>query len=91
MKTVTLYEHVHNTLINRYGALTLCRVGLPSTCRAIKKKQSPERWVLSELVPGRKQKLIFSSFRCHLLTVLTGRIPGVERASTVFTAQIDFC
>ena len=35
------------------GALTLYRVGLPSTCRAIKKTQSPERWVLSELVPGR--------------------------------------
>ena len=45
--------------LNPYGALTLCRVGLPSTCRAIKKTQSPERWVLSELVPGRN---FFKSF-----------------------------
>ena len=71
-----------------YGALTLCRVGLPSTCRAVKKQQSPERWVLSELVPGRKKKfikLIFSPFRCHLLAV---SIPGPYRVSNVCTGFV---
>jgi hypothetical protein len=91
MKTVTLYEHVHNPLINRYGALPLCRVGLPSTCRAIKKKTESRTLGFERTCPRPQIFLIFSPFRCHLLTVLTGRIPGVERASTVFTAQIDFC
>ena len=53
--TGIFYISRHIMALIRNGALTLCRVGLPSTCRAIKKQQSPERWVLSELVPGRKK------------------------------------
>ena len=61
-----------------YGALTLCRVGLPSTCRAIKKTTTSRTLGFERTCPRPQKKI-------HKINLFTVSLPSSDRSHRAHT------